>query len=239
MTKKTTSKKQPEEAPQTEIKDLSLDEKLVLISQRVGGLAKEQETPADSQIGKWKYRGIDDIEDALRPQFVNCRVGAFPTEVESHYERVERKNIQVTKVAVEFVNLDNPEETRTVEVTVLGLDGGDKGPGKAMSYGTKIIYQAVFHLKGQPDVEADDQQLGDEADQEKFDTGTPNPILPIGPSKGKNVKELSDPQLQWIIDHWNEKTGKFLDVGLAAAAEMEMREGVKAQEATESEDQSQ
>ncbi len=57
---------------------------------------------------------------------------------------------------VEFINVDSPKEIIAVRTYGYGVDGQDKGPGKAMSYAIKYAYLKAFCLEtgDDPELEA-------------------------------------------------------------------------------------
>lgn len=214
------AKKAEKEA--NEVRGLNLYEKLALVSERVGALGKDLKAP--DKIGGFKYRGTDQIEDALRPQFIHCRLVAIPSIAEHDTVQHGKMLIMTANVSVEFVNLDNLDERYVVTTVAQGMDTGDKAAGKVLAYGTKNIYLSVFHLKGQPDNEADAAELSDS--DEKYNTGQPCETIPTGRHKGKAVGTLDDKQLSWIASHWAKS---MPDVALAAQNELNTREAFEAE----------
>ena len=51
------------------------------------------------------------------------------------------------KYVMDLVNMDNPDEKVTHSVFAQGMDGGDKAPGKAITYATKISLLKVFSIE--------------------------------------------------------------------------------------------
>jgi len=60
---------------------------------------------------------------------------------------------------VTFVNIDDPTDKFTASAEAHGDDGGDKGPGKTMSYASKMVILKTFMLETGI---ADESRYGDE-----------------------------------------------------------------------------
>jgi len=46
-----------------------------------------------------------------------------------------------------FINVDDPKDRSCHRIITQGMDGGDKAPGKALTYAAKIVYTKVFFLE--------------------------------------------------------------------------------------------
>ena len=111
---------------------------------------------APGAVGGFAFHKIDDVEAVLKPLFHKHGVMAIPTLREPmEFSPNGSWNIATAHVEVTFVNVDNPDDVVTVSFPGQGFDKQDKAAGKAISYACKNAYLSVFHLKGQPDVEAD------------------------------------------------------------------------------------
>ncbi len=60
---------------------------------------------------------------------------------------------------MDLVNMDKPEEKVTHSVFAQGMDGGDKGPGKAHTYAMKIMLVKGFGLETGEDEESRSEKL--------------------------------------------------------------------------------
>ena len=233
--KKTSSKKESPQKPPPlappsaeELDGLNIHQRLHLITSRIGALPKGQSTGEGSKIGNWAFRGIDDVEDALRPELIACRVNAIPTMLSHKITQMGKMMLVEALCKLRFVNIDDPGDSVTVKGLGLGLDTGDKAIGKALSYFTKNVYLTVLHLKGQADVESDDLELGDTTP--KYNTGRPMDTIPAGQRAGQKLADQSDEVLQWIVDRWEDK---YPDVALGAREILDFRAEVEAQESKE------
>jgi hypothetical protein len=114
---------------------------------------------------KFAYHRIDDIDDKLRVALVEHGVIATIIEIRDrkleHFEDVDKygkKRITwyaECLIVIELVNADNPDDRKCIQGWGQGLDNSDKATGKAIAYAAKSAYLSAFHLRGQPDNEAD------------------------------------------------------------------------------------
>ena len=67
--------------------------------------------------------------------------------VDAAYSYSEKKQ-HFTEVVMEFtwINVDNPEEVMACRWYGQGIDNGEKGPGKAMTYAEKYFLLKFFHI---------------------------------------------------------------------------------------------
>ncbi len=142
---------------------LNLYQRLLEVMRTMGAIAKNgQATYGD----KYAYHRIDDIDDKLRDALIEHGVVAMVTSIEDrqrgHWQDPPDKYGKVKTtwhceclITIEFVNVDNPEDRTKIVGWGQGLDNSDKATGKAISYALKSAYLSAFHLRGQPDNEAD------------------------------------------------------------------------------------
>lgn len=144
------------------------------IYQKMSAITAELQTVAknlsvDTGRGN-SYKAVSerDILDAVKPLEVKHGVYSYPVkrtllesevlESESTYKGETRKKTTFfmrVETVYRFVNADAPEEY--IETTVYGdgMDSGDKGPGKAMTYGDKYALMKAYKIS-----------TGDDPDQE-------------------------------------------------------------------------
>lgn len=142
---------------------LNLYQRLLEVMRTMGAIAKNgQATYGD----KYAYHRIDDIDDKLRDALIEHGVVAMVTSIEDRqmghwqdppdrYDKVKTTWHCECLITIEFVNADNPEDRTKIVGWGQGLDNSDKATGKAISYALKSAYLSAFHLRGQPDNEAD------------------------------------------------------------------------------------
>ena len=117
---------------------------LASISMLIGAISKDKRT---EQGGKFYYRGIDDVMNALHPLLADAGVTIIP-EVLSH-EREERTTsgggrliYSILRIKYTFYASDGSN----VSAVVIGeaMDSGDKASNKAMSVAFKYACFQVF-----------------------------------------------------------------------------------------------
>jgi hypothetical protein len=141
----------------------NLYQRLIGVMRTMGAIGKGgQATYGDH----YAYHKIDDIDDKLRDALIEHGVMAMVIRVEDDevkalqeppdkYGKVKTTWYCICKITIEFVNVDNPEDRTRIVGWGQGLDNSDKATGKAFSYALKAAYLSAFHLRGQPDNEAD------------------------------------------------------------------------------------
>lgn len=96
-------------------------------------------------IGPQQYRFVshDQVTAAIHPLLVKNGIMTLPSIIAS---KQDGNRTEIT-LQVKFINVDKPEDF--VEVTYLGygIDTGDKGPGKAVSYAFKYAILKTFVLE--------------------------------------------------------------------------------------------
>lgn len=148
-------------------KVLNLHQRLVRVMASMGAVGKSgQATYGD----RYAYHKIDDIDDKLRVALVEHGVVATIVDIRDrkleHYQETDKYGKVKTTwysecvIVVELVNADNPSDKSQIIGWGQGLDNGDKATGKAISYAAKAAYLSAFHLRGQPDNEADNIPRG-------------------------------------------------------------------------------
>lgn len=101
--------------------------------------------------GQYRFVSHDQVTAKIHPLLVKHRVLAIPSIV-SHSQEGNRT---VAEVSTTFMNVDKPEDKLTVRFLGYGVDSGDKGPGKAVSYAFKYAILKVFCLETGDDPDYD------------------------------------------------------------------------------------
>ncbi len=91
----------------------------------------------------------DEVISAITPHLINHGI-VFNTEKVG--EARSRKNandnyIYECDFNVHYINVDNPSDRFTALVEAHAMDSGDKAPGKAITYATKISLLKVFQIE--------------------------------------------------------------------------------------------
>jgi len=131
--------------------------KICDIMSEIGVIGKEKSSPNL----KYKYRGVDDVMNALQPLLREHRVFTVPEVMDEKREERQTNNggnliYTVLKIKYTFY----ADDGSCVETIVMGegMDSGDKSGNKAMSIGFKYACFQIFCIateetkpEGQPD----------------------------------------------------------------------------------------
>jgi hypothetical protein len=139
----------------------NLYQRILSVMDDLGAVGKTGKTSYGEQFA---YHKIDDIDDQLRTALIANGIVVVPTAVTdariSHVEETDRAGKPRTtwhaecSLTITLINADAPEERLEISGWGQGIDYSDKATGKALSYAAKSAYLSAFHLRGQPDVEA-------------------------------------------------------------------------------------
>ena len=112
-----------------------------------------------SKTSSYKAVGERDIIDAVKPLEHKYGVVSFPVRREilddatlesevTYNGNTTKKTTFYIKIRTtyRFVNIENPEEYIETETISDGIDSGDKGGGKAMTYGDKYALMKVYKI---------------------------------------------------------------------------------------------
>lgn len=124
-------------------------QKLVNVRKEVTGLAKDSTTKSS---GQFKYVSSNNILSNLRPLMdeqgllLECRI--LSHNLLDKWRGAAGQNEHLTELTVEFVwvNSDNPEEKIVCPWYGQGLDTGEKGVGKALTYAEKYFLLKFFNI---------------------------------------------------------------------------------------------
>lgn len=100
---------------------------------------------------QYRFVSHDQVTAAIHPLLVKHRVLAIPSTIEHSQDG----NRTQAKIRTTFINVDNPNESLSVDFWGYGVDSGDKGPGKAVSYGFKYAILKAFALETGDDPDND------------------------------------------------------------------------------------
>lgn len=146
----------------TEEKDEELRIKGLNIYQRINEIRKKVEyLKKEKAVQGYKVVTHDQVTGALRDCFIQYGVIVVPNEMGSVMINTDTQTGSGTpwmryeaKYTIEFVNMDKPEETISINVSAHAMDTGDKAPGKALSYATKMAMLKLFSIEtGEDDEE--------------------------------------------------------------------------------------
>ena len=155
---KTKETKPEATAPETvDIKSMNIFQRMAAITEELGVVAKNLNVSAGK--GSYKAVGERDIIDAVKPLEAKYRVYSYPSsreivddeilEGEKSYQGSTTKTTTFftrIRTVYTFVNIDKPEETFSTIVFSEGIDPGDKGSGKAMTYADKYALMKAYKI---------------------------------------------------------------------------------------------
>lgn len=166
-----------------------------------------------NQIQKYKFRGIDDVMNALNPAMIKNHVFVTPTIIEEHREERQTGKgglliYSVVKVKYTFYTDDGS----SVEATVIGeaMDSGDKSMNKAMSAGFKYACFQVFCIPTEEmhDSEEDSPEPVKNTKQAEIINHVEEPVDPdlVPHGEGMTPKRLARIKKAMEFTGKNEKT---------------------------------
>ena len=100
---------------------------------------------------QYTYVSHDAVTEALHGPLTKNGIAVLPSVL----EMTQDGNRTSVKVEVSFVNIDNPTDRFSVCHVGFGIDSGDKGPGKAISYACKYALLKTFLLETGDDPDHD------------------------------------------------------------------------------------
>lgn len=126
------------------------------IYQRINEVMKEVsyiQKGTKKVANQYTYTSHDQVTGALREHLIKHGIAVIPTIL----EMVQNGNMCIAKVQVNFVNIDDPKDLVSVTFAGHGIDAGDKGPGKAVSYACKYALLKTFCLETGDDPDHDQE----------------------------------------------------------------------------------
>lgn len=143
---------------------LNVYQRVLAVMADVGSVAKEGQ--ADARMGGFSYVRHDDVMEALHPALVKHGVVLVveplreACDVFMEHPATRSGTAQwaaVVWLVVTFVNADQPDDRYSVHYPGIGIDTGDKAPGKAISYAMKTaLLKALCLPAGEGDNEDTD-----------------------------------------------------------------------------------
>lgn len=130
----------------------------------------------DVGFGKSSYRAVthDAVTGMVRSALIEQGIVIVPSVISATFHPAEmvtslgddgkehtvsaKQRLYEATFQIDFVNVENPEDRVVTQQVAHALDNGDKAPGKAMSYATKIAMLKMFNLETGEDEESRYQQ---------------------------------------------------------------------------------
>ena len=104
---------------------------------------------------QYRYVSHDQVTAAIHPLLVKHGIAVIPSIIEAKQEG----NRTCIDLNVFFVNADTPADMFCVRSVGYGVDAGDKGPGKAISYAFKMACLKTFCLETGEDSDHDQSSV--------------------------------------------------------------------------------
>lgn len=136
---------------------------IISVMKDVGAVGKDQKNTKQN----YKYRGIDDVMNALHPALVKNKIFILPNVLD--VKREERKgangnNLIYTLVEVDYAFVSGEDSSsQTVHIFGEAMDSGDKSLNKALSAAYKYACFQLFSIPTEEmkDSEEDSYMIGD------------------------------------------------------------------------------
>jgi hypothetical protein len=179
---------------------MSIYKDLNEVMRSIGSIGKN----STNDFHKYKYRGIDDMINAINP--VMARVGIIIIPYEMNLIREERKNKKgedmiFTLVTMSYKFISGDGSSETVTVSGEGSDSGDKSLNKAMTSAYKNALNQVFMI-------ATDMIDSETESPEIASKPAPKPVAKPAPSKAEeplDERVVPKGDYQTIIDAFTSK----------------------------------
>jgi hypothetical protein len=158
---------------------MNIYQKLVEVRKSVPYLQKEAQGTQYQYVGSSQVLSavrakMDELGLFLSVKVIGHNVQSETVENKDKYDKVKKTTTYFTELDLEFtwINAENPEETLTVPFYAQGVDiAGEKGVGKALTYGEKYFLLKTFNI-------ATDKDDPDSFQEKAESYRKPNPITP-------------------------------------------------------------
>ncbi len=137
-----------------EIAKQNIHQRLAQVMQAVSYIQKEHKSGM-----KYTIVSHDKVTALVRPEFLRAGIINYIAEC-NHAHNGNRSECDIT---LRYANIDDPSDFIDVKSYGYGVDGQDKGPGKAMSYAVKYAHLKTLGLEtgDDPDHHSVDHSLED------------------------------------------------------------------------------
>ncbi len=165
-------------------------QKIIQVMKKTGAISK------DKQGMGFKFRGIDDVYNALHDILADVGLFSVPEVLEERSEERATKSggvliYRILKIKYTFF----AEDGSSLSSIVMGeaMDSGDKASNKAMSVAHKYALIQIFSI---PTIEDKDPESGPQPDLKPRDTFKPLP--PKGPPPGPPPKIFTSKKIEQV-----------------------------------------
>jgi hypothetical protein len=170
------------------------------IYQRVLGLMSElfYIQKGDKQVNnQYRYVSHDQVTAKIHPLQIKYRFLMIPS-TQKHSQEGNRTTVDQI---VHFINVDKPEDQFSINTFGYGVDAGDKGPGKAVSYAFKLAALKAFML-----------ETGEDSDHDQNTAYEPAKCLEFELAIPADFKAVDKRKLNQFLAECSESTGKDVEV---------------------------
>lgn len=182
------------------------------IYQRVLAVMEDVEyiQKGDKLVGNlYRYCSHDQVTGKLHPYFVKHGIVVIPTTK----SLVQDGNRTTVCLEVSFINADKPEDLIKVEYWGYGVDAGDKGPGKAISYAFKYACLKMFCLEtgDDPDHDQEVEHVPEELKKAEPQQNQPMTIEKFYDAIFNFIPFMNDPgfgSIKSMLEYMNTMTAK-------------------------------
>jgi len=127
--------------------ELNIYQRILKVMEEVTYIRKESRMVNN----QYTFVSHDAVSAALHPVLVKHGIAVIPRVT----NWAQDGNRTTVDIEVDYVNADKPDDRVTVPTFGFGIDPQDKGPGKAISYATKMNMLKTFVLETGDDPERD------------------------------------------------------------------------------------
>lgn len=152
----------------------------------------------DKQVNnQYRYVSHDQVTAKIHPLCVKYRFLMIPS-VKAHSQEGNRTSVDQI---VHFINVDKPEDQFSINTFGYGIDPGDKGPGKAVSYAFKLAALKALLLETGEDPDHDQESVHEPAKCLEFELAIP-----------LDFKAADKRKLNQFLAECAESTGKDVEI---------------------------
>jgi len=191
----------------------NLYQKLNCIMGEIKSISKDGNISIKTKAGKtFSYSVVthDNVASLIQPLLVKYGVCILPSVTsmsltESSNSYGNKEYVSNMEVSINVVNSDDPKESFLINTVGLGIDQGDKGSGKAMSYAVKMAMLKLFMIP------SGDNEESRSENQTKLLTGVGGEyVAQVKKFQGKKIKDIDKKELINYCEYMT-KTNKDLN----------------------------
>lgn len=196
-------------------KQLNIHQRILAIMSDLNYITKGDKTVN----GQYRFVSHDQATEAIQPLLVKHGVTCIPS-VTAYTQEGNRTSVNIR---VFITNSDDPIDNFGIDYFGYGVDSGDKGPGKAISYAYKYAILKTFNIATGDDPDKDAKSVYEPAKCAEFDELVPDKINPKQMEKflahsaeamGKHVEDVKREAVKRMddfmkgFDRWAKKQTK-------------------------------